>query len=253
MKIRDKNIWVVGASSGIGSALTEAFLETGNFVYATARHERSLSGLAKRFPQSLKMIKADITDADDMAALRDGLRAQTDVLDYVVLCAGTCEYDDGPSLNVKMYKDVFDLNFFAQVDCIQASLPMLRKSRGNIVGISSMASYLPFPRAEAYGASKAAFEYFLSSLKIDLIEQHVGVTVVRPGFVDTPLTRKNDFKMPFICDSRTASKKIIGGLEAEKSEINFPWQMVWPMMFFSRFKSIWQNKIAINFKKPRDV
>jgi len=253
VKLTGKNVWIVGASSGIGLELARTLAENGNFVFVTARRKQALLQLRESYPRSIKDIDADITSEEGIHSLSSRLNRHTDVLDFVVLCAGMCEYDDGPTLDVQMYKRTFDLNFFAHVECIKIALPLLKKSEGTIVGISSLASVLPFPRAEAYGASKAAFEYFLSSLKIDLQDKKVKVAIVRPGFVDTPLTKRNDFYMPFLCDSKKASYKIISGLESGKSVISFPWQMAWVLSLFILFKHTWQKKIATNFKKAQDI
>lgn len=253
MKLSGKNIWVVGASSGIGFELSKALADAGNFVFVTARRKQQLNTLRERHPHSIQDIQADITSSSGLQELGKQLREHTDVLDMVVLCAGTCEYDDGPTLDIDMYRRVFDLNFFAQIECIKLALPMLEKTGGKIVGVSSLASTLPFPRAEAYGSSKAAFEYVLSSLDIDLLDRNISSVIVRPGFVDTPLTQKNDFSMPFICDAKTAAKKIIRGLESNKKVINFPWQMTFSLNLFKPFQNIWRTKVATNFKKAQNL
>jgi short-subunit dehydrogenase len=97
------------------------------------------------------------------------------------------------------------------------------------VGISSLAAILPLPRSEAYGASKVAFEYLLKSLQVDLHSQGFRMTIVRPGFVDTPLTQGNDFDMPLITSSEKAATIIIKGIAAGKHLIEFPKPLVWLM------------------------
>ena len=112
-------------------------------------------------------------------------------------------------------------NFLGPVNCLEALQPQL--VRGNrVVLVSSMAHWLPFPRAEAYGASKAALSWFAESLRLDWEPKGIAVTVVSPGFVDTPLTRKNDFAMPGRVTVDEAVKAIRIGLEAGKMHIAFP-------------------------------
>lgn len=247
--LSNKTIWLVGASSGIGLELARQLAAAKNFVFVTARSIDKLDALRREFPQRVACIPGDITDQDSVASIERMLGDQTDTLDMVILCAGVCEYDDGPSLLTSMYRRVFDVNFFAAVACSNIALPFLKKSRGMIVGMSSMAAVVPFPRAEAYGASKVALEYFLESLKIDLVGSGVDVKIVRPGFVKTPLTDRNDFSMPFILDAQTAAKKIISGLAGRQRIISFPWQMKNILGFFSCFKSFWLATIAKQFRK----
>ncbi len=248
-----KNIWVIGASSGIGYELARQLAAVGNFVFLTARSESKMRHLEELFPARVSLLPGDITDKQDLAKIAEALYERIDVLDLVLLCAGTCEYDDGLQLDTDMYQRVFDVNFFAAVACTNIALPLLKRGRGNIVGVSSLASVVPFPRAEAYGASKVALEYFLQSLKVDLTDTDVRVTIVRPGFVDTPLTKKNDFDMPFLVDTNFAAKKIIRGLEKSKSVIDFPWQMSLTLKLFSSFKNIWMRLIAKQFRKTQEI
>ena len=118
-----------------------------------------------------------------------------------------------------------EINFHAAVGCIEAALPLLRapgSARPHLVAVASQVTAAPLPRAEAYGASKAALQYFCDSLRIDLAADGIDVTVVNPGFVDTPLTRKNDFPMPFLMDADRAARLIVRGLVARPLRLDFP-------------------------------
>jgi len=109
------------------------------------------------------------------------------------------------------------------VYCVDAALPLLRAgNRGHLVGMSSTAAYAGLPRAEAYGASKAAVRYLFQSLDVDLASDNVDVSVILPGFVETPLTDKNDFPMPMRISVDEAVVAIIRGLEKRQREIAFP-------------------------------
>jgi len=253
MSAKKKNIWLVGASFGIGRALVEELAQADNMLFITARSHESLDELKSRFPNRIVCIPGDITNAEQLAGIRASLEQQTDVLDLLILCAGTCEYDDGPELDSAMYRRVFDLNFFAAVDCTQIALPMLERGVGKIVALSSLAVAAPFPRAEAYGASKAALEYFIKSLKIDLLKRGVDAVLVRPGFVDTPLTQKNDFSMPLLMTSSQAAKEIVKGLDDKKSVISFPWQMRVSLGIASVFEHFWAKLAATRFSHAKDI
>jgi short-subunit dehydrogenase len=102
-------------------------------------------------------------------------------------------------------------------------LPLLRQGvRPHLVGVGSSAAYLPLSRAEAYGASKAAIEYMIRTLRIDLFQENIDVSLVCPGFVKTPLTDRNDFSMPFRLSVEDASKRIRRGIDKRQLEIHFP-------------------------------
>src|SRR5208283_1068544 len=106
---------------------------------------------------------------------------------------------------------------------IEAVLPVLRNSpHAQLVGMSSTLAYGPLPRAEAYGASKAAIRYLLEGLRIDLAAEHIPVSVVCPGFVKTPLTDRNDFPMPCLIGVEEAARRIVDGVAAQTAEIHFP-------------------------------
>ena len=250
-ELTGKTIWLVGASSGIGYALAKKMAENDNFVIVTARNKDALNDMQAEYPEKISVLSGDITNQESLNDIEARLNQTTDSIDLVLLCAGTCEYDDGPQLDVDMYRRVFDVNFFASVACTRIALPMLKRARGVVVGVSSLASVVPFPRAEAYGASKAALEYFLQSLSVDLKETGVQVQVVRPGFVKTPLTQRNDFDMPYIMSAEEAAEAIVAGIVRQKKVFSFPWQLSWTLNFFSLFKGIWMKTIAGGFKKPR--
>ncbi len=113
---------------------------------------------------------------------------------------------------------------------VAAALPdMLARGDGAIVGVASVAGYLGLPGAEAYGSSKAAAITFLQSLRRDLAGRGIEVVTVNPGFVDTPLTARNDFPMPFLMPADAAAERIVAGLEAGRAEIDFPRRLSWPL------------------------
>jgi short-subunit dehydrogenase len=116
-----------------------------------------------------------------------------------------------------------EVNYLGLVRCAAAVFEDMSARRdGVIAGVTSAAAYAPLPRAEAYGASKAAAAYYLQSLRIDARKHGVRVVTVAPGFVDTPLTRRNDFKMPFMVSPNKMATVIVTGLEKGKSEIHGP-------------------------------
>ena len=158
----------------------------------------------------------------DMTDREACLTALTDcAADLVILCAGTCEYLDHGVIDATLVEKVMTTNFMGPVNCL-AALQSKLSPGSRIVLVSSMAHWLPFPRAEAYGTSKAALSWFAQSLRLDWEPKGIAVTVVYPGFVDTPLTRKNDFAMPGLVSVEQAVAAIRRGLAKGKSQIAFP-------------------------------
>lgn len=218
-----KRIWLTGASSGIGAALAEMLLHQGHHLAVSARNAGALQGLAERFPQQVLLAPGDLGDAELVMAIGERIREHWGVLDRVILNAGTCEYLDSRHFEAAMIERVMRANLFSASYCIEAALPLLRRSaQPHLVGVGSSVTYLPLPRAEAYGASKAAMRYLLETLRIDLAAEGIAVTLVSPGFVDTPLTQKNDFPMPMRWPVEKAARYIAERLDQQPYEIAFP-------------------------------
>ncbi len=213
-RVKKKQMLVTGATSGIGLELTKQAVENGWSVTACGRNKEKLNDLASLYP--VQTIRFDVTnETETIDALKDVN------WDVAVLNAGTCEYVDVNNFEPAMFKRVFDANFFGVINCVAALLP--GSERGNsLVIVDSMARLFPFTRSEAYGASKAALFYFSQSLKVDLYAQGVNVQTVSPGFVETPLTDKNDFEMPMIISVEKAAKSLLKGIEQQKDNITFP-------------------------------
>lgn len=219
--IKQEIIWITGASSGIGKALALQLAQQGNKIIASGRNRNALTELALESDHIQPFIFDLLTENKE--SLKQSLSELSYHLDRVILCAGDCQYLDAQQEDWSCIETMMQLNFHGSILAIQAALPLLEKSdRGHIVGISSMASLAPFTQAEAYGASKAAFSYFLSSLRIDLYNKGIDVSDIKPGFIDTPLTQKNTFSMPFLMSSAQASSRIIKAIEKRQYLSVFP-------------------------------
>ncbi|MGB0782641.1 MAG: SDR family NAD(P)-dependent oxidoreductase [Marinomonas sp.] len=246
---RTKNqgvVWITGASSGIGLALTKQFLDAGWKVLASARGQGGLTPLLSQHEQ-LHFIPFDIADASQVSEVQAALMAHTDVLDCALLNAGTCEYLDMSDTDPdwKMMDRIMSVNFIGLVNSVETCLPLLKKAaRPHLVGVSSQAVQAAFPQAEAYGASKAAVRYFLSSLRMDLKPFNIDVTCLMPGFVDTPLTQKNTFDMPFLMSADEAAKRMFSALDSRPFEYAFPKRLsaiLWAGRYFPKW---WLAKLA---------
>lgn len=227
-------VLITGASSGIGYELALGYLEQGARVLVLARSEELLAQLTKQFPERCLAVKVDLSDAEDSKRAGEWINQQVQHLDLAILNAGTCEYVDVNHLSREPFDKVMAINWQGTINSLLFCLPLLRKKnspteRAQLVGVSSMASLLPMPRSQAYGASKVAVEYLFNSLRVDLANEPIDITVVRPGFVKTPLTDRNDFPMPFAQTTAQAANNIIKGISKRHWLVQFPWPLVWLM------------------------
>ena len=218
-----KRIWLTGASSGIGAALAEELLKAGHLLALSARSSGPLQDFASRYGDQVLVAPGDLTDAEQVRAIGQRIAQHWGALDCVILNAGTCEYVDVRQFEAAMIERVVRANLFSASYCIEAALPLLRQgNRPHLVGVGSSVTFMPLPRAEAYGASKAAMRYLMQTLRIDLASEGIDVTLVSPGFVDTPLTQKNDFPMPMRWPVERAARHIAERLDKRPHEIAFP-------------------------------
>jgi NAD(P)-dependent dehydrogenase (short-subunit alcohol dehydrogenase family) len=215
---------VTGASAGIGRAVAVELARRGATVVASARNEGALRQLvAECGGERIVPLPLDVTDRDATLRAVDTIRQRLGGLDIAFFNAGTCEYVDARKFDSTVFERTMQTNFLSMVYGIEAVLPLLRASRGaQLVGMSSTVAYRGLPRAEAYGASKAAIKQLLESLDLDLMRDGIAVSVVCPGFVRTPLTDRNDFPMPFRIEADEAARRIVDGIEARVPEIHFP-------------------------------
>jgi NAD(P)-dependent dehydrogenase (short-subunit alcohol dehydrogenase family) len=220
---------ITGASSGLGRALALQFARSGWQVVALARSQVLLEQLRLEHA-GIDILPVDLTDSAQLHAATAELSARYGRLDQVILNAGTCEYVDAEDFNLGAFERTFTLNVLAVVACTKAWLPLLqRSSTPRLAIVSSLAHLFPFGRAEAYGASKAAISYFTDSLRVDLAHTPIQVCLVEPGFVDTPLTQKNDFPMPFLLSSTDAANRIYRALALGSVRLQFPRRLTWSL------------------------
>jgi len=210
-----RRVLITGASSGIGKQLAQDYAAEGWEVIACGRDAEKLIAVAAASPLIIPL-RFDITDLTETRQALQDVQA-----DLVILCAGTCEYLDDGVVEAEKVIRVMNTNFIGPVNCLDALLPRLAPgSRVALVG--SVAWLLPFSRSEAYGASKAALAFFARSLAVDLAKRQIHISLIQPGFVETPLTARNDFPMPMMVTVVQASKHIRKKLAHGASEIAFP-------------------------------
>jgi NAD(P)-dependent dehydrogenase (short-subunit alcohol dehydrogenase family) len=209
-----KRILITGATSGIGEALAKHAASEGYNVIACGRNQDKLDEL--NLINNINTCKFDATDeAQTFSALSDI------EFDIAVINAGTCEYVDARDIEPDMFRRVFEINIFGAVNVASALLKKAKKG-DKIVFVDSLARLLPFTRSQAYGGSKAALNYITKSFEVDLASRGIQAQSISPGFVRTPLTNKNDFKMPMSISSEQAADYMLKGILSNKSSIYFP-------------------------------
>lgn len=221
-----QRIWLTGATSGIGEALATKLIAQGHHVVLSARNQEALDDLCEGHPNAYSL-PVDISDHQAVIAAGEQISTWLGALDIALFNAGTCEYLDAQHFDMALIERVFTPNLFGTLYGVEAALPLLRAARkegkpARLAATSSASAYLPLPRAEAYGASKAAISYFLESLRLDLDQEGIDVSVIHPGFVKTPLTDRNDFPMPMQVTAEQAADAIIAGLVKGRLDIHFP-------------------------------
>ncbi len=250
-RLRDRRIWVTGASSGIGQALAVALAELGNTVVASGRSASRLEDVRRQSPDHIRCLPFDIVSREANRAAGDWIRAQLGGLDVVVLNAGTCEYVDVQAFDAELVRRVTEINYLGFVYGVEAALPLLRSGRDPyLVGMSSSVAYTGLPRAEAYGSTKAAIRHFLQALRVDVARERIDVSIICPGFVATPLTDRNDFAMPMRITSAKATEYILRGMRRRRPEIAFPPLFVAMLKLLAAMPSGLRTRLLVGLLKP---
>ncbi len=232
----NKVIWITGASSGIGRALTIALSHMNCQIYISSRSEKSLQETINHCSDknNIHILSGDLAKEENNFAICNEINSIHGHLDIAILNAGTCEYVDINEFDSSLFKRLIDNNFMSMVYGIDACLPLLKKSKSpHLVGMSSTAAYLGLPRSEAYGATKAAILNMFRALKISLSAISIDTSVICPGFVETELTAKNDFPMPCLISAEKSTDYILSGIAKRQCEIHFPKRFSYALKFIS--------------------
>lgn len=228
-----RRFWLTGASSGIGAALAEEIFKTGAHLAVSARSLAPLKVLSWRYPGQVLVVAGDLTNSQTVREIGEQIARDWGSLDTVIINAGTCEFVDAKQFDASIIEHVVRTNLLASSYCIEAALPLLRAGTApHLVGLASSVTYLPLPRAEAHGGSKAGMRYLFESLRIDLAPEGIEVTVVSPGVVETPLIAKNNVPMPLTCSVGKAAQHIFLELRNRALEIPLPGTLMtalWPL------------------------
>ncbi len=249
-------VFLTGASSGIGEALAIAMAQKGAVLGLLARRKDLLDDLAARCEAAggkARVFAADVRDADAVAAAAEEFRREFDHIDILIANAGV----GGKSREVRdlvpsAVGEVIDTNLMGAVNALHAVLPhMLERGSGHLVAISSLAGFRGLPRSAAYSASKAAMTAFFESVRLDVADRGVDVTVIQPGFIRTPLTAGREAKMPFLMDLDDAIPLFLRAIEKKKRFAAFPWQLA-TIVRLGRIMPAWMYDRIANRAKFRE-
>ncbi len=223
-------IFLTGASSGIGEAIAIELAGRGAVLGLFARREALLNDLARRCEQvggTARLFPGDVTNEAELAEAAEALRLEFGRIDVLIANAGIGGNNEAVrSLTPAAVKQVIDINLIGAVNSVAAVLPdMLARGDGHLVAISSLAGFRGLPRSAAYSASKAGMTAFFESVRLDVQDKGIAVTIIQPGFIKTPLTSGREAKMPFLMEMKDALPYFISAIESKKKFSAFPWPL----------------------------
>jgi len=218
-----KNIWITGASSGIGKALAIKFANEGWQVAASARRESLLNELSDKNP-NIRAFPLDVTNIEKCKFIFKEIIKKYRNIEICVFGTGIHDPRSEKKFNLEKIRKIMEVNFFGTINSINSVYDYFsEKKSGQISIISSVAGYRGLPAAGAYCASKSALTSYAESLYFEMKRKSVRVSLISPGFIKTPMTDQNDFPMPMIKSPEFAANQIYLGLIKKKSfEIHFP-------------------------------
>lgn len=221
---KEKRVWILGASTGIGAALAERLHGLGARVALSARSTEKLDAMVARMgPTRALALGLDITKLDSIAVAERALVDTWGGYDLVVFMAGDYNAMRAWQLDLAVAQKMIDTNWGGVMNGLSLVIPRLMgQGSGGIALVSSVAGYRGLPRSLVYGPSKAAVINLAETLYLDLKEKGLDVYLVNPGFVKTPMTDKNEFKMPALISAEEAAHEIVRGLTRGEFEIHFP-------------------------------
>jgi short-subunit dehydrogenase len=216
-----RRVWVIGASYGIGAELGRELIKLGARAALSARSADLLNEIARDTDAIVAPL--DVTDVAAVRAAAATIIGAWGGIDLVLIVAGTHVEMRADDFDLARAKKLLQVNVEGVLNCLDPVLPMLlAQGSGGLAIVASAAGYRGLPKALIYGPTKAALINLAESLYLDLHPRGIGVYLVNPGFVDTPLTQKNDFKMPALMPADQAARATLDGIAAGKFEIHYP-------------------------------
>jgi short-subunit dehydrogenase len=255
MNLKNSIILITGASSGIGYQLTKDLAKEGAQLALISRRVDLLESLVSEInsESGSKYYKCDVTIKEEVHQTISQIKKEFGRIDIAFLNSGVAYRSSVLDYNSKDAVTTFNTNVIGTVYCIEQLLPeFIKEKRGVIIGVSSLGDGKGFPKSGFYSASKAALTILLESLRIELKKYNVKVVTVKPGFVKTAMTDKNEFEMPFLMSVEKASKIIIDGLKKDKRIIEFPLSTTLGAKILRMMPTKWFEFIASKDPKPKN-
>lgn len=219
---RGKRCWIIGASSGIGAAFAQELLGRGAQVALSARGRGKLESIAAGGGTAL-VLPLDVTEPQAFAAALQKIVAAWGGIDFVALVAGSYVPVRAWELTAEQARATVETNLLGAMNATAALVPrFLEQGSGALAIVASVAGYRGLPKSLVYGATKSALINFTETLHLDLAPRGISVFLVSPGFVETPLTAQNDFKMPALISADEAAREMLRGFAKGRFEIHFP-------------------------------
>jgi short-subunit dehydrogenase len=218
-------VWITGASTGIGRELALLLAKRGCKVAVSARSADRLAALQAEHP-NISAFPLDVTDLGACEKVVADIEAALGPIELAVLNAAVWREMGVTEFDPEFIAEAMNINYIGTINALAPVMQrMLKRASGWIAMTGSVAGYRGLPRSAAYAPTKAAMISLAEGLKEELARKGVGLTIINPGFVETPMTAVNDFPMPFIVSADAAAHRIMTGLERKKFEIVFPRQM----------------------------
>lgn len=220
-------VFLTGASSGLGLALAAEFAKRGATLGLVARRTEPMAQFAREHPATtIKQYAVDVTDAVALAAAANDFIEHHGLPDIVIANAGISAGSVSGLGDIDVFRRVMDVNYVGMVATFEPFVLAMRTARqGTLVGIASVAGVRGLPGAGAYSASKAAVIRYLESLRVELRPTGVSVVTIAPGYIRTPMTDVNTYKMPFLMEAEAFASRAVDAMLAKRRFTVLPWPM----------------------------
>jgi short-subunit dehydrogenase len=224
---KNLNIWLIGASSGIGYACAQYFANAGANLILSSRRQESLQTLRNeiqhKHPTMCEIVPMDVTSDESVEQAQALVSGYFTKIDILLFFSGVYTPVQADTLTMKDAEQMISTNLLGPIRVLNFLIPkFLKQGHGHIALVGSVAGYSGLPKSLIYGPTKAALLNFSESLYEDLSPKGIGVHMISPGFVKTPATAINDFKMPSLISPERAAEEISKGLKKGEFETHFP-------------------------------
>ena len=231
MKYKYKNIFITGASQGIGKALTFEYASLNRRLVICSRNTEELKKISEEINSNNDMcfyIHCDVSILTDLNKAVNFAKEKLGTIDLAILNSGVGFPQWMSEFKSGIYKQHMEVNAYGIAHALEVLIPIMKEQGyGTIAGVTSMADVRGYTGSSSYVSSKAAASLLLESARVELKELNIKVITIRPGFVKTAMTDKNEFYMPLLMSTKKAAEKIRKGIEKGKSVVQFPWPIVW--------------------------